>query len=220
MQQNPDDARYCTRCGGTFPPTSSAAHAEPAPSLVEDQQLWEMFIGPSKSIQFTMKKGWSWEPAVSYYLEKFRRFHTSAGIRFAWTWHWPAALFDPFLWFLYRKMYMYALLYAVGPVLSAFLTGDLSVGIIWRFFAGASANYLYFWHVKDRIRKIRSRSELDALSRARQLKEEGGVQLYVLWLGAALHLFMIGLLLAALGQGSLPEGPWNPGDEGSPPKFF
>ena len=115
---------------------------------------------------------------------------------------------------------MYALLYAVGPVLSAVLTGDLSVGIIWRFFAGASANYLYFWHIKDRIQKIRSRSELDALSRARQLKEEGGVQLYVLWLGVALHLFMVGLLLAALGQGSLPEGPWNAGDGEPPPKFF
>ena len=52
------------------------------------------------------------------------------------------------------------------------------------------------------------------------VKEEGGVQPYVLWLGIALHLFMIGLIFAAMEQGSLDEQPLAPDNGEPPPKFF
>ena len=178
------------------------------------------FIGPSKSIQFSLKEGWTWRPASLYYLEKFRLFQGSTGPRFALSWHWPAALFDPFLWFLYRKIYLYALLYAVGPVLSVFITGDMSVGVVWRFLAGASANYIYFWHVKDHLQRIRSQAKLDATLQMRLVKEDGGIQPYVFWLGIALHLFMIGLIFAAMEQGAFQETPLSPDEMESPPKFF
>ena len=199
--------------------SDTSAQAQPE-ALSDEQQLLQTFIGPSKSIQFTIKDGWSWRPAYLYYLEKFRLFQTRSGPRFALSWHWPAALFDPFLWFLYRKMYMYALLYAVGPVVSALLTGDLTVGIVWRILAGASANYIYFWHVKDHLNNIRTRSGLDTMARARLVAEEGGIQPYVLWLGAALHLFMVGLIIAAIGQGPPGGEVGAPGEPTPEQKFF
>ena len=101
-----------------------------------------------------------------------------------------------------------------------FLTGDLSVGIVWRIMAGGSANYIYFWHAKDAIEKIKSRVGLDYVARLRLLQDEGGVQTYVLWLGAALHLLMMGILIAAFEEGTeenneLPPIPNDPNQ-----KFF
>ena len=223
-QQNPEEAKYCLQCGKSIPESESQAPPEsfqtPPESLSGEQELWQTFIGPSKSLQFTIKDGWSWRPAYLYYREKFRLFQTPTGPRFSLSWHWPAALFDPFLWFLYRKMYMYALVYAVGPVVSALLTGDLTIGIVWRIFAGASANYIYYWHVKDHLSNIGKSPALDTMARARLVADEGGIQPYVLWLGAALHLFMVGLILAAVGQGPTGGELGDPGDQNPVQKFF
>lgn len=220
-QQNPDDAQYCLRCGTSVGASSAEETAEPVSDApVDERQLWQTFIGPSKAIQFSLREGWSWQPAYLYYVEKFRQFQSGSSTRFALTWHWPAFLIDPFLWFLYRKMYMYALVYALGPVLSAYLTGDLSVGIVWRIMAGASANYIYFWHIKDYLVKMRARTGLDNLTRERLLLEEGGIQPYVLWLAVALHLLMLGIIFAAI-QGEPPEGEFLPQPEAVPDqKFF
>ena len=119
-QQNPDDAQFCHRCGIEFSEGHEASGSESAP---DERQLWQTFLGPNKAILFSFGRGWSWESATNYYLQTFRRFTGQtgpSGLRFALTWHWPAFLFDPFLWFLYRKMYLYALLYAIGPIVSAF----------------------------------------------------------------------------------------------------
>ena len=212
-QQNPDEANFCLRCGAELveppgqasPEPQSEPEAESTSPDVSVKDQWQSAIGPSKSIQFNIKDGWSWRPAYLYYLEKFSQFQTSEGPRFALSWHWPAALLDSFLWFLYRKMYMFAFLYAVGPVLSALAFGDWSVGIVWQIGAGVSANYLYFWHIKDSVENVRKRPGLDTATQMRILNEEGGVQPYVLWLGAALHLFKIGLILALMDQG-MPTG--------------
>lgn len=203
-QENPDTANYCLQCGQALVPFSSAV-VGPEPSqdkaIPTQSQLWEMFIGPSKSIQFSLTTGWVWRPAFPYYKEKFSAIETPQGPRFVLSWNWPAALFDSFLWFLYRKMYMFALLYAVAPALAIFLTGDMTVGIVSRILAGASANYLYYWHVRDKVQRIMAVPNIEAPIRARLIQEEGGVQLYVLWLGAALHALMLGLLIAAIAQG-------------------
>lgn len=201
-QQNPDEAQFCSQCG-------TALGEEPLspkpPPIFNEKELWQALIGPNKSIQFSWGEGWSWRPAGEYYLGIFKRFHSNFSPRFALTWLWPAFLFDPFLWFLYRKMYMYALVYAIGPVVSAFLTGDFTVGIVWRLMAGATGNYIYFWHLKDQLQRISSRSGLDPMAQTRLLGQEGGVQPYVLWLGIALHLLMIGVLIAAMGEGPPEE---------------
>ena len=225
-QENPDSANFCLQCGQALASLSSEAATEVTPDVSGTKtsptpsQLWEMFIGPSKSIQFSVKTGWAWRPAFLYYKEKFENIETPQGPRFALSWNWPAALFDSFLWFLYRKMYMFALLYAVAPALAIFLTGDVMVGIVSRMLAGASANYLYYWHVKDKVQRIMALPSLDDSGRARLIQEEGGVQPYVLWLGVVLHVLMLGLLAAAIVQGPSVEDPLG-GTEGRPvQKFF
>ena len=221
-QENSTDANFCSQCGQVLVKNSSEPEAEPtqSESTPTSLQLWGTFIGPSKSLQFSLKTGWKWRPAFLYYKEKFSNLETPAGPRFALSWNWPAAFFDSFLWFLYRKMYMFALLYAVAPALAIFLTGDMTVGIVSRMLAGASANYLFYWHVKDKLQRIMSIPNMDETARANLVREEGGVQPYVLWLGAALHVFMFGLLVAAISQGP-PEGDLFEGSEERPrPKFF
>jgi hypothetical protein len=221
-QINPDAANFCLQCGQALASRSSeiAPEADQDKTTPTQSQLWEIFIGPNKSIQFSLQTGWMWRPAISYYKEKFARIETPQGPRFVLSWNWPAALFDSFLWFLYRKMYMFALLYAVAPALAIFLTGDMMVGIVSRVLAGGSANYLYYWHVKDKIQRIMALPNLDAPARARLIKEEGGVQPYVIWLGIALHVLMLLVLVAAIVQE--PPGPDSlGGTEGNPvPRFF
>lgn len=216
-QQNPDDAQFCLRCGVSFAEISSPPQSE---ASQDERHLWRIIIGPNKAIQFSLAKGWFWEPATEYYLGVFKRFKTSAGPRFAIAWHWPAFLFDPFLWFLYRKMYMYALIYAIGPVVSTYITEDVTVGIVWRVMAGVSANYIYFWHLKDHLARITSSPDLARMAQLRLMGENGGVQPYVLWLGLALHLLMVGAIIAAMGEGEelLQESPLPEAD--SPPKFL
>jgi hypothetical protein len=223
-QDNPNDANFCAQCGQALVKNSPDSEQVPDPAQSQSTptslQLWEIFIGPSKSLQFSLKTWWTWRPAFLYYKEKFSKLETPDGPRFALSWNWPASLFDSFLWFLYRKMYMFALLYAVAPALAIFITGDMTVGIVSRVLAGGSANYLYYWHVKDKIQRIMSMPNMDATARARLIHEEGGVQPYVLWLGAALHVFMFGLLVMAVSQGP-PEGDLLDGAEERPtPKFF
>jgi hypothetical protein len=187
QEQNPDEARFCSQCGATFP----AAEAEPAArTAASEEEHWRAFIGQN----------------ADRYLEQFRKFSEGATPRFALTWHWPAFLFDPFLWFLYRKMYLYALIYAIGPVVSAYFTGDITVGIVWRIIAGGSANYLYYWHVKEHVAELRKAAGFDQARLERSLHEEGGVQPYVIWVGVALHLLLLALILAAIKEGPPEKG--------------
>jgi hypothetical protein len=207
-QLNPEEAFFCRQCGTQF-----AATASPLPW--EETELWRAFLGPSKAPLFSLKKGWIWERADEHYLEVFRKFAAGRTPRFAFTWNWPAFLFDPFLWFLYRKMYIYAAIYALGPVLSAYFTGDLSVGIVWRVMAGASANYIYFWHIKEHLGRIRAKPALDPTIRERQLRDEGGVQPYVVWVGIVIHLLVLAMIGSMLQQGP-PEGMKAPGGRSLP----
>jgi hypothetical protein len=197
-QQNPDDARFCSQCGALFAeeaaqPADQSAE-EPAPPILDEQQLWRSFIGQN----------------ADRYLEQFRKFTGGSEPRFALTWHWPAFLFDPFLWFLYRKMYLYAAVYAIGPVLSAYFTGDLTVGVVWRVMAGASANYIYYWHVREHVAAIKEKAGLGGRAQEQSLKDLGGVQPYVVWVGVALHILMFAVLIKAIQEGPQVGGTFPP----------
>lgn len=245
-RDNPDDAFFCFQCGAAFhdqptPPSEIEAHADtvvPVPEAesaegspqdqqaeaepLDERQLWRAFIGPSQAIRFSINKGWALGRADDHYLEKFRHFGPDSTPHFALTWHWPAFLFDPFLWFLYRKMYMYALVYAVGPVASWYVTGDPTVGLIWRIMAGASANYLYYWHVRDHLDRIRKQAGQNPGALAGLLRDEGGVQPYVVWLGIILNVLMFAVVLGLLIAGP-PEGmkaPASPSPPAPERKFF
>lgn len=195
-QDNRDDARFCHQCGGAFAVESqetAAVEPDPVPFAQTDADLLRSFIGPN----------------ADRYLETFKKFSGPAGPKFALTWHWPAFVFEPFLWFLYRKMYVYALIYAIGPAMAFYMTQDLSADIIWRIIAGASANYIYFWHAKEQLAKIKSERSMGTESRQKLLGELGGVQPYVVWVGVGLLVLKISLVIAMFKEGP-PDGPKGP----------
>jgi len=171
---------------------------------MRDQDLWQQFIGPN----------------AERYLEQFKKFGPANSPRFAFTWNWPAFLFVSFLWFLYRKMYLYALLYAIGPMISTYLTGDMTIGIAWSMIAGATANYIYYWHCREQIAVIKKRGWSNPAGQDQALKEAGGVQPYVIYVGIAFYVLFIVTMITLIQQAELggdrpPEKPAKPTASGS-----
>lgn len=199
-QQNPDDAHFCHQCGSALSPGATTAEfqdlSRPAVATGEDA-LWRQFIGPN----------------ADRYLTQFKKFSSNGQPKFALSWNWPAFLFISFLWFLYRKMYLHAFVYAVGPMLSTYLTGDLTVGIIWSIMAGATANYLYYWHCKEQIAEIKKTVGMNHAAQEAAMKEAGGVQPYVIWVGVVFYIIFLATLLKMIEEGppdSFPTKPARP----------
>jgi hypothetical protein len=200
-QENPEDANYCHQCGTTLgspAPVAEAAAADSVPRVTAvqtDEALWRQFIGPN----------------ADHYLARFKKFSTNEQPRFALSWNWPAFLFISFLWFLYRKMYLHALVYAVGPMISTYVTGDITVGIVWSIMAGGTANYLYYWHCKEQIAEIKKTTRMNDAAQAAALKEAGGVQPYVVWVGVVLYLIFFATLAKMIEEGPPDRVPTKPG---------
>lgn len=201
-KETADDARYCSHCGASLatpigagasastaaedpPPVSPAGSEAGAGTGSDEEQTWRQFIGPK----------------ADHYLAKFRHFTSPTGPKYALTWNWAAFIFEPFLWFLYRKMYLYALVYAIGPVVAFYFTQDMSADIVWRLMAGASANYLYYWHIKEQLGDIRKQAGFDASTRERLIRDSGGVQAYVVWVGIGLLVLKFALVAMILHRG-------------------
>lgn len=181
---------------------SSSAPSSPSEGNIEDKEaIWRTFMGPSKTLIFSLKNlfsfknCWSIDSSDNYYIEQFKRFRAEPTPQFALTWHWPAFLVPPFLWFLYRKMYLYAAVYLVGPLLAFLLTGDPTVPFIWQVIAGATANYLYFWHVQDHLKEIQGHIDPQEQIPDDALRDAGGVQPYVFVLAILLHVGFLFLLI-------------------------
>lgn len=187
QQQNQENAKFCYQCGNTLAVEPEAPTATPLTHTDED--LWRQFIGPH----------------ADRYLEHFKKFGLGEEPKFVLTWNWPAFLYISFLWFLYRKMYVYALVYALGPMISTYLTGDLTIGIVWSIMAGATANYVYYWHCREQIGGIKKTSWTDPAKQEEALKEAGGVQAYVIWVGVVFYV-LFAMTMINLAQEGLPDG--------------
>ena len=186
QQQNQDDANFCYQCGNDLGSSNASAISTPFSSRT-DEDLWRDFIGPN----------------ADRYLEQFKKFGSPQSPRFALTWNWPSFLYVSFLWFLYRKMYLYAAVYAIGPMVSTYLTGDMTSGIVWSVVAGATANYVYYWHCREHIAAIKQQAWNDPTQQHVVLKEEGGVQPYVIWVGVVFYLLFSLTMFKMLQEGAL-----------------
>jgi len=190
-----EDSRFCDACGVPISEhvdsTDSTSNAEARSE--QHNQDWVAFLGPG----------------AEYYLKQFKNFQDDAGAeRFALTWNWYPFLFG-WLWFLYRKMYLYALAFAAGPVLTMMmLSGGMEVLLLWGLAAGGFANYLYYAHMMRSLDDLHSALDgrmgrTSGESRGQTLADIGGVQPYVWWLGA-------GILIMALWLGTAAPPPDNP----------
>ncbi len=196
-QQNPDDANFCHQCGTKLDEVKAAPETTEIPTdraIPDGETLWRQFIGPH----------------ADHYLAVFKKFSSSGQPRFALSWNWPAFLYISFLWFLYRKMYLHAFVYAVGPMISTYLTGDFSAGIVWSIMAGATANYLYYWHCREHIAEVKKASQLDHSALEGALKESGGVQSYVIWVGVFFYIIFLAMLIKMVQEGP-PDFDKSPG---------
>jgi hypothetical protein len=189
-QQNQDDSRFCYQCGANLSESGGPAIVSSTELAYVDDDLWREFIGPH----------------ADRYLERFKKFGSEQAPKFALTWNWSAFLLfaNCFLWFLYRKMYLYALVYAIGPAISVYLTGDITVGIVWSIMAGATGNYVYYWHCREQIGEIKQKTGGDHARRASAVKEAGGVQFYVIWVGVAFYLVLF-MMMANIAQEELSD---------------
>ena len=98
-------------------------------------------------------------------------------------------------------MYLHAFVYAVGPMISTYLTGDVSSGLVWSVIAGATGNYLYYWHCREQIGEIKKAGQLNQPEQEQALKEAGGVQPYVIWVGVAFYLLFMMTLIKMVQEG-------------------
>lgn len=119
------------------------------------------FAEPDRSAMFV-------GPENPYYKKVFERFSKDGSPNFALSWNWAAVL-SPFLWALYRKLWLWALLIGITevvvPVLalvlglhnivSAKLVFVAYLGFIGnRLFWPALVNYLYFRHVDGMLMRL------------------------------------------------------------------
>jgi len=167
---NDDSAKFCSGCGGALSqPVKDTSLPEKEIDVHSDpDEFYKAVIGPKNQ---------------DYYLSHFARFdrHGKAGA----SWHWPA-FFVSFYWFLYRKMWLNALIYLFLPYFimiplgiaaatgkSADLVMDIGyVLVLIAIFVlpPIYANALYYKHCKKKIVEARSSSR----NLQRQLGELSG----------------------------------------------
>jgi len=192
---NDDSAKFCVSCGCELTSKDAAAHHIKMNADSNVTEFYKAVVGPKNQ---------------DYYVGKFSRFDAlgKAGA----SWHWPA-FFVTFYWFLYRKMWLNALIYFVLPYLlmipfgvAVAMAGDsasMVVGIaciayfvIFFVLAPMYANALYYNHCKNKIAETAA-SSADVQRQLGVLSGKGGTSNIVLiFVLIAAFVAFIGILAA------------------------
>jgi len=187
-RRNDDSMPTCLDCGAELPAAKTfKSKFQPEPVTVTTQQdnpvdetdeYYRAFIGPNNQ---------------GYYLRYFEEFDREG--KTSPTWHWPAFLVT-FYWFLYRKMWLNALIYFLLPYIFAFFLGiaaavagdsaQLFLGFAYiLFFIGIwvvppmYANALYYRHCNKKIEQARATTR-DFQRQLGELSAKGGTSSVVL----------------------------------------
>jgi len=157
---------FCRQCGARL----GDGAAGPATTSVTENDL-AIFVGKN----------------TDKYLGAFRKFTGNGEDSFAATWHWPAFFFS-FWWLLYRKMYVWLLVFLLlGCIPFAGLLAMVGFGI--------SANYLYYKHAKKKIAALKAQTSSEA-DRAAAIARAGGVNNVAIVLVALVFVAITGILAA------------------------
>lgn len=177
---NDDSAKFCSGCGSVLP--QSVKHTPSPQTVIDDHsnldEFYKAIIGPKNQ---------------DYYLGHFTRFDNHGKVDVSW--HWPA-FFVTFYWFLYRRMWLNALIYFFLPYLvmiplgiAAAVAGnsaDTVIGIGYVLFLIVMfvlppiyANALYYKYCKKKIVEAGSSSR-DLQRQLGELSGKGGTSSVVL----------------------------------------
>ena len=174
---NTDNARFCASCGEEVCASNDANSSHESKLSFDNnegqQEYYEEAIGCKNT---------------EYYLSRFNRFDSAGpGI----SWNWPA-LFVSFYWLLYRKMWLWALLYFFLPILLTIIEvvvspiSTVAVGVIYfAYLAGIFillpmyANAIYYRHLNKNILKAKIFSD-NKERRLRMIAAEGGTSKVVM----------------------------------------
>ncbi|HUN53958.1 MAG TPA: DUF2628 domain-containing protein [Smithella sp.] len=139
---------------------------------------------------------------AGHYVMTFKKFESDRSGKIQATWNWPAFFFG-FWWFIYRKLYLWALFVFVinfMPLCTKIFfdsstSGIMGVcfGILLMIIWGASANYIYYDHIKKKIAEIDS-LQLLKTPRQNELASTGGVNRIGIVL--PLMIFILGIIAA------------------------
>jgi len=184
--ENQEEASFCSSCGNPLNGSPSEHPAQPKASIAssaQTQSLYEAAIGPKNT---------------DYYLTVFERFDTAGpGV----SWNWPS-FFVTFYWFLYRKMWGWAVLYYVVPFFIGMTFGGVStllqlayLGVIFLIFP-MYANALYYRHLKKKIQRVTTTIN-DEQEILQALAAKGGTSnIVVIIIGVLVVIFFVGVLAA------------------------
>jgi len=155
-----DEAIKCRYCGSML--NGSTVHLMQTDNIATDEIRF--FLGSNSH----------------YYMQQFSKFTRTGIEKFAPTWNWSCFGFT-FLWMLYRKMYLAALITFVIFCVPG-------VNVILHIIAGVVGNYLYYRHVKEKISELRTTHPTEHCLQL--LSEEGGVNKWVITWGIIVSLLL------------------------------
>lgn len=184
-------AIFCAACGDMLPlPDGGVQKARRKTDGPTDKgEYYKAALGPKNQ---------------EYYLKQFARFDADGKV--SATWHWPA-LFVTFYWMLYRKMWLYALIYFFFPYVFFGLTGtptgltngsaNIPIGAAYLLYIAGIlllvpmyANALYYYHCKKQIAATKA-STTDVQRQLGELAGKGGTSSIAI-------LFLLFFVLVAL----------------------
>jgi hypothetical protein len=179
---------YCSNCGKEVTENSSfCGHCGKKLGNVQNNFQQSTMLSAITDKDFSTFIGKN----ASRYVAKFKKFNMGELDNFAPTWHWPA-FFVPFIWLLYRKLYLWALLIFCLSIIPF-------VGFIVMIVMGITANYLYYRHAKKKILALKSLFKSSESQAAIEIARTGGVNNVAPWIiGAILLIAIIGIIAAIL----------------------
>ncbi|MDR2710621.1 MAG: DUF2628 domain-containing protein [Burkholderiales bacterium] len=189
-QSNSDSAKFCSGCGAELSAASNAVVS----AANDSEAFYKAAVGAHNQ---------------AYYLRRFSEFD-AAGKAGA-SWHWPA-FFISFYWLLYRKMWLYALIYFVLTLLlfllnvaGAFTNSGIReialilCGALW-ILPPIYANALYYNRCKKNI-VVAKASSPDPQKQLAALSAKGGVSQVAL---VVLLFFVISFIVGIIAAIALP----------------
>ena len=199
-QEVDQDATECFMCGQPIPPGEAKTGYDPGrpgeengggmggPSPTEQGPYQGQAQAPGEIsrdewLAYVGKK-------ASYYFPRFAKFSKTGRDRLAVTWHWPA-LFVPFWWFIYRKMYIWA---GVVALLAFVPYVNLALWLA----SALTANYIYYKDAKRKILAVkRAYPDQDVTG---ILAQAGAVHRWIPWVAIVVTVIMVGVIfLGAMG---------------------